>query len=189
MVIVVRAGLLVAGAAALLATACSATPEPAQTPGPTVTFESPTPSETASAGACPDGSYRVTGLEGRGEAAAIGKGTGGDIDADFTDGTFTISSDGAQPVTVDIGPTNAQLRFDGTISGTYAGEPSALRLTTKSADGDVSIKGFGFTRTRSASELAGQLLGKGVTAQVTCDDAAGTAAVTLPNASLTLKKS
>ena len=179
------AGAVVLAAAVVLA-GCSAE-APAQEP----TIVPPPPassSPTAAAGTCPDGAYRVTALEGRGSASAIGKGSGGDVDATFRDGTFTISSEGAEPVTVDLGPTNARLSFDGTITGTYTGEPSALRLTTKDARGEVTIKGFGFTRTRSASTLADQLIGQDATAQVVCDDAAGTAQVTLPEASLTLTR-
>jgi hypothetical protein len=177
-------GAAVLSTAALLA-GCSSE-APALEPTVVPTTASPTP--TASAGSCPEGAYRVTALEGRGSASAIGKGSGGDVEADFSDGTFTISSDGAEPVTVDLGPTNAKLSFDGTITGTYEGEASALRLTTKEARGEVTIKGFGFTRTRSASTLADQLIGQDATAQVVCDDAAGTAQVTLPEASLTLTR-
>lgn len=184
---VTRFGLLAAGAAVLVASACSSSPTtPAPSPAPSSETSSAAP--TASSGACPDGAYRVTALEGRGNASALGKGSGGDIDAAFSDGDFTISSDGAEPVKVDLGPVNADMRFDGKITGTYEGEADALRLTTTSADGEVTVKGFGFTRSRSASALAGQLLGQGVTAQVVCDDAAGTAVVTLPNAALTLTK-
>lgn len=136
---------------------------------------------------CPDGAYVITALEGRGAASALGKGTGGNIAVDFTSGTFTLSSDGSGPVKLHIGPTPAELRFDGKITGTYAGDPSALRLTTTRADGEVSVKGFGFEKTRSADALANQLIGEGVTAQVTCD-ATGTAVVALPNANLTLAR-
>ena len=178
------AGAVVLAAAAVLAGCSSEAPALE----PTVVPTSASPTASASQGACPDGSYRVTALEGRGSASAIGKGSGGDVDATFEDGTFTISSDGGEPVTVDLGPANARLSFDGTITGTYTGEPSALRLTTKDARGEVTIKGFGFTRTRSASTLADQLIGQDATAQVVCDDAAGTAQVTLPEASLTLTR-
>ncbi|SDV04109.1 hypothetical protein SAMN04488544_3916 [Microlunatus sagamiharensis] len=184
---VTRFGLLAAGAAVLVASACSSSPTtPAPSPAPSSETSSAAP--TAPAGACPDGAYRVTALEGRGSASALGKGSGGDIDASFSDGDFTISSDGADPVKVDLGPVNADMRFNGKITGTYEGDSDALRLTTTSADGEVTVKGFGFTRSRSASALSGQLLGQGVTAQVVCDDAAGTAVVTLPNAALTLTR-
>ncbi len=182
-----RVGVLVAGAAVLLAAACTAEPTaPEPSSAPTSAASSATPS--APGGACPDGSYRVTALEGRGSAAALGTGSGGDIDAAFSDGDFTISSDGADPVAVDLGPVKAQVSFDGTVKGTYEGDASDLRLTTTSAEGEVSVKGFGFTRSRSVKALADQVLGQGVSAQVVCDDAAGTAVVTLPSAALTLTK-
>ena len=81
------------------------------------------------------------------------------------------------------------MRFNGVIKGTYEGEPSALTLTTSGAQGDVAIKGFGVSRTYSAGGLANQLIGQSATAQVTCDDAAGTAQVVLPNATLSLARS
>lgn len=173
-------------AVAFLAAGCSSGSS-APTPSPALSTTAPAASP-ASAAPCPDGAYLVTALEGRGKASAAGKGTGGNIGADFTSGTFTIGSDGAQPVKLDLGPVNAEMRFNGEITGTYEGDPSALRLTTESARGDVSIKGFGISRTYSAGGLANQLLGRGETAQVTCDDAAGTAVVVLPSASLTLTR-
>jgi hypothetical protein len=178
--------VLAVTAVALLAAGCSSGPS---SPSPSAVPSSPASSSPpAAAPGCPDGAYLVTALEGRGQASAAGKGSGGNIGADFTAGRFTISSDGAEPVTLDLGPVNAELRFDGQITGTYEGDPSALRLTTEGAQGDVGIKGFGVSRSYSASGLADQLIGAGATAQVTCDDAAGTAVVVLPNASLTLAR-
>ncbi|GAB2590507.1 hypothetical protein GCM10009593_32680 [Microlunatus antarcticus] len=130
----------------------------------------------------------MTAFEGRGQAAAAGKGTGGNIAADFTSGKFTISSDGSQPAKLDLGPVNAEMRFNGEITGTYEGDPSALALKTTGAHGDVAIKGFGVSRNYSAGGLANQLIGQAATAQVTCDDAAGTALVVLPDATLTLTR-
>ena len=179
-------GLAVVGFV-LLAAGCSSgpsTPVPSAAPTSPAETASSTP---ASAGKCPDGAYLVTELEGRGSASAVGKGTGGNIAADFDDGRLTITSDGSEPVKVDLGPTNAELRFNGEITGTYSGDPDALKVATTGAHGDVSVKGFGITRSYSAGGLADQLIGRGATAQVTCDDA-GTAVVVLPNASLTLTR-
>ena len=186
MVSVVSRHVLAVTAVALLAAGCSSgrsAPTPSAAPSTSAPAASP-----ASAAPCPDGAYVVTALEGRGQASAAGKGSGGNIGADFTSGRFTISSDGAEPVTLDLGPVNAEMRFNGQITGTYEGDPSALRLATDGAQGDVSIRGFGVSRTYSAGGLASQLLGAGATAQVTCDDAAGTAVVVLPNASLSLSR-
>jgi len=169
-------------AVALLAAGCSSQPS---APAPSAAPNTSTP---AAAAPCPDGAYLVTALEGRGRASAAGQGSGGNIGADFTSGRFTISSDGAEPVKLDLGPVNAEMRFDGQITGTYEGDPSALRLTTEGAQGDVGIKGFGVSRSYTAAGLADQLIGAGATAQVTCDDALGTAVVVLPNASLTLTR-
>lgn len=176
--------LLAAAAVVLLAAGCSSGPS---SPTPTA---APTPSvgATSASAACPDGAYVLTAFEGRGNASAAGKGTGGNITADFTSGTFTIASDGSQAAKLDLGPVNAEMRFNGEIRGDYRGDPAALELTTTGADGDVSIKGFGVSRSYSAGVLANQLIGQAATAQVTCDDAAGTAVVVLPNASLTLTR-
>lgn len=174
-------------AAVLLLAGCSSSASsssPSPTSGPSTT----TPAPSASAGPCPGGAYLVTALEGRGEASDVGKGTGGNITADFSSGTFTLSSDGSVPVKIHIGPGSADMRLDGQIVGDYSGPASALRLTTKRADGNVSVKAFGLTRSRSLSALSDQLIGQGATAQVTCDDQAGTAVVVLPNASITLTR-
>ena len=180
--------LLMTAAVVLLAAGCSSgATTPTTTPAPTPTVAAP--SASVSPGPCPDGAYVLTAFEGRGAASAAGKGTGGNIAADFSDGKFTISSDGSQPATLDLGPVNAQMRFNGEITGTYEGDPSALELKTTGAHGDVAIKGFGVSRNYSAGGLANQLIGQAATAQVTCDDAAGTALVVLPNASLTLTRS
>src|SRR3954454_15494509 len=173
------AALLLAGCSSSSSSAPTVVPEPPATSAP-----APAPSSEP----CPDGSYLITELEGRGEAAQVGKGRGGNITADFDSGTFTLSSDGSVPTKLDLGPASGEMRFKGQIVGAYEGEPDALRLTTKRADGDVSVKAFGITRSRSLGGLANQLIGQGVTAQVTCDDAAGKAVVVLPNASLTLTK-
>lgn len=178
--------VLAVTAVALLAAGCSS---PSSAPAPPAVPSTSAPATSAApAAACPDGAYLVTALEGRGQASAAGKGSGGNIAADFTSGRFTLGSDGAEPVQLDLGPVNAELRFTGQITGTYEGDPSALRLTTEGAQGDVAIKGFGVSRSYSASGLADQLIGAGATAQVTCDEAAGTAVVVLPNASLTLTR-
>ena len=179
--------LLAVTAVALLAAGCSSGAS-APTPSPVPTPTASVPTATASAGPCPDGAYVMTSFEGRGEASAAGKGTGGNIAAEFTSGTFTISSDGSQAAKLDLGPVNAQMRFNGVITGTYEGEPSALALKTTGAHGDVTIKGFGISRSYSAGGLANQLIGQSATAQVTCDDGAGTAQVVLPNATLTLAR-
>ena len=181
--------LLAAATVVLLAAGCSSTPTASPTPGAESTPSATHSSAVPSAGPCPDGAYVVSSFEGRGTAAAAGKGSGGDIRADFTSGTYTISSDGAEPTKVDLGPTNAELRFNGEIKGEYRGDPSALELKATGAHGDASIKGFGFTRSFSAGGLADQLIGKSATAEVTCDDDAGTATVVLPNVSLTLTRS
>ena len=180
-----KMSLLVAATAVVLTAGCSsgsASPTPAPAPA------SSTASSAAPTGPCPDGAYVLTGFEGRGQAAAAGKGSGGSIAVDFTSGTFTISSDGSQPAKLDLGPVNAEMRFTGEIKGTYEGDPSALVLKTTGAHGDVAIKGFGVSRSYSAGGLANQLIGQSATAQVTCDDAAGTAVVALPNATLTLTR-
>jgi hypothetical protein len=182
--------LLAVASVVLLVAGCSSgssAPDPSAAPSnPAV---SSTPSAPASAAPCPDGAYLLSTFEGRGDASAAGKGSGGNITADFTSGKFTISSDGTQPAKLDFGPVNAEMRFNGEITGTYEGDPTALRLTTQGAHGDVAIKGFGISRNYSVGGLANQLIGQGATAQVTCDDAAGTAVVVLPNASLTLTRS
>lgn len=180
--------LLAAATVVLLAAGCSSgasSPTPSAAPTPSVSATS----ASASAAPCPDGAYVLTAFEGRGNASAAGQGTGGNITADFTSGTFTIASDGSQAAKLDLGPVNAEMRFNGEIKGEYRGDPAALELTTTGAHGDVSIKGFGVSRSYSAGGLANQLIGQAATAQVTCDDAAGTAVVVLPNASLTLTRS
>lgn len=178
---------LAAAVSVLLAAGCSSAPSaPAPTAAPTA--PSTASSAPASAAPCPDGSYLLTSFEGRGSASAAGKGSGGDITADFRSGTFTIASDGATPAKLDLGPANAEMRFNGEIKGEYRGDPSALELIPTGAHGDVSVKGFGFTRNFSAGGLSDQLIGSRATAQVTCDDAAGTAVVVTPNASLTLTR-
>jgi hypothetical protein len=182
-----KLSLLATAAVVLVVAGCSSgasTPTVTPAPAPSTSASS----ATASAGPCPDGAYVMTAFEGRGEAAAAGKGTGGNIAADFTSGKFTISSDGSQPAKLDLGPVNAEMRFNGEITGTYEGDPSALALKTTGAHGDVAIKGFGVSRSYSAGGLANQLIGQSATAQVTCDDTAGTAVVVLPNATLTLAR-
>lgn len=178
----------VAGVVLLVAGCSSGSSAPVPSAAPSTPAVSSTPSAPASAAPCPDGAYVLTTFEGRGEAAAAGKGTGGNIAADFTSGKFMISSDGSQPSKLDLGPVDAEMRFNGEITGTYEGDPTALQLTTQGAHGDVTIKGFGISRSYSVGGLANQLIGQGATAQVTCDDTAGTAVVVLPNASLTLTR-
>jgi hypothetical protein len=183
--------VLAAASAVLVASACSApssssTPSPAPTPSSAASTAAP--GSPGSAATCPDGAYLLTAFEGRGQASAVGKGTGGDIAVDFSSGTFTISSDGAQPVKLDLGRLNAEMRFNGQISGTAEGDPAALRLTTTAARGDVAVKGLGVSHTYPVDGVADQLIGQGATAQATCDDAAGTAVVVLPNATLTLTR-
>lgn len=181
----VGAGVLVLAAGCSSGSSTPPAPTPASVP-PSVVTTSTAPSPSPAP--CPDGSYLVTAFEGRGNASAIGKGTGGNIGVDFTAGRFVISSDGSGPVRLDAGPVNANLSFDGEISGTYEGDPSALIMKTTGANGEAKVKGPGFSRTYSADTLGSQLVGQQATAQVTCDAAAGTAAVVLPNASLSLTR-
>lgn len=167
------------------------TPGTAPAPDPTpasITAPVPPPVPSPSTVLCPDGAYVVSALKGHGAGSALRRGTGGDIAATFVGGVFTLSSEGSTPMAVDLGPVDGELRFTGAITSTYAGPPEALVLSVTSATGEVSIKGFGVARTASAEQLAGQLISSGTTAQVTCDDAAGTAVVVLPSASLTLTR-
>ena len=183
-----KAQLVAAATVVLLAAGCSSgssspTPTAAPTPSAPATSSSPT-----SSAPCPDGAYVISAFEGRGDASATGKGSGGNVTAKFATGRFTISSDGSQPTKLDLGAVNAEMRLDGEITGTYEGDPSALRLTATGAHGNATVKGFGVTRNYSVGGLANQLIGQGATAQVTCDETAGTAVVVLPNVSLTLTR-
>lgn len=188
-----NARLLAVVTVVLLAAGCSSgSSAPAPSAGSTTpappSAAAPASSPAATAAPCPDGAYLVTAFEGRGEASGAGKGTGGNITADFSSGTFTLGSDGTKPMRLDLGAAEAELRFDGEITGTYAGDPSVLRLSTTGARGDAVVKGFGVSRRYPVRDLAEQLFGAGVTAQVSCDDEAGTAVVVLPNATLALTR-
>lgn len=189
-----RTRLLVVTTVVLLAAGCSSGPsspsapstQPSLAPGPTPSATSS--SAAPSAAPCPEGAYLITELQGRGQASSIGRGTGGNITADFTAGTFTIASDGSGPMRLDLGPSSAELRLTGEITSTYTPDVSGLLLTATGARGDASVKVFGGSRRYAASDLADQLIGKTATAQVTCDDADGTAVLVLPNVSLTLTR-
>ena len=188
-----KAQLVAAATVVLLAAGCSSgsssSPNPSALPTSSVASTAPTTTSSPTSSApCPDGAYVVTAFEGRGQSAAAGRGSGGNVTADFTSGRFVVASDGSQPTKLDLGAVNAELRLDGQITGTYEGDPSALRLTATGAHGNATVKGFGITRNYSVDSLANQLIGQGATAQVTCDDAAGTAVVVLPNVSLTLTR-
>lgn len=171
----------------VLLTGCSSGSEEPTPPPPASSAPAPEPPPTPSPtpAACPDGSYRLTALEGRGSGSAFRSGTGGDVAVAFTGGVFTISSEGAEPVRVDLGPTNADLRLAGRITGTYAGDPAALQLGVTDATGGVTVRGLGVSRELSAGELADQLIGSSTTAAATCRDD-GSATLDLPRVRLDL---
>jgi hypothetical protein len=162
------AGLLIGLAA------CSAPSAPEPAPTPTDATEpaatpSDVPSPSPTAPGCPDGSFAVSAIEGRGSASTLGKGSGGNVTMSFIGGTFTLASDGSDPIKLEVGPGTTDLRFAGQIVGSYAGDPAALTMTVSGASGTASVKGFGFNREVPMQQVADQLAPAGSTAVASCD--------------------
>jgi hypothetical protein len=153
--------------------ACSAPSAPEPAPSPTDSTSSPAPSDITSPSptvlGCPDGSFAVSAIEGRGSAAALGKGSGGHVTMSFVGGGFTLASDGSDPIKLEAGPGTTELRFAGQIAGSYSGDPAALTMTVTAASGTASVKGFGFSREVSMQQVADQLAPAGSTAVASCD--------------------
>ena len=183
-----RLPAVVAGAALLLLAGCTSGPSnptptsSAPASAPVSAPPSPAPSSPA---ACPDGRYRITSIESR--STSLGTGQGGNIDFTFTDGTFTIASDGSGAVKVDLGPAKADLRVNGEIRGTYDGPPDALQLAVTGSTGKATIQGLGVNRSFSTQTLADQLIGSKASGSATCTPDG--ARLALPQATLVLARS
>jgi hypothetical protein len=154
--------------------ACSAPPAPAPVPSPSDPAGSAAPASVSTtpspaAAGCPDGSYAVSAIEGRGSASALGKGSGGNVTMSFVGGSFTLASDGSNPIKLQVGPGSTDLRFAGQIAGTYSGDPAALAMTVTAASGTASVKGFGFSREVPMQQVADQLAPEGSTGAASCD--------------------
>lgn len=182
-----RIAVALVGAVLVLTAGCSSGGgQTAPTPGPTAPITSaPAPVETPSPPGCPDGTYRLASFEPRVSGSPIGAGQGGGVRFVFTDGTFTIGSDGTDPVRVDAGPAKAQLELDGEIRGTYSGPADALRLVAEGATGELRLKGFGVNRKLPMQQLADQIIPAGTVVKATCDPDGG-ARLVLPRVDLVL---
>ncbi|MBA8792627.1 hypothetical protein FHX74_000221 [Friedmanniella endophytica] len=178
----------VPAAATVLLTAftagCTGSPSspPSPVPAPASSATSAAASPTAS-DRCPDGRYTITRLEGQGSASALGTGTGGDLTLAFTDGRWTLDSDGASAMKLDVGPGTVDLTFDGTITGDYSGSPDDLTMTVTDATGSARLKGFGVDRTSSARQIADRIVPTGTTGSATCTATGAT--ITLPTVIIT----
>lgn len=163
-------------------TGAAATPTASSASAPS---SAPTPSPSPAA--CPSGSYRITALKGQGSASQLGSGVGGDVTLAFADGTFTLHSDGRDPIKMKVGPANADLTIAGDITGRYSGDASALKLSVQDASGTAKIKGGFVNRQLTLRQLADQIVPLNSTGSATCDGDQAT--LTLPNVALTLARS
>jgi hypothetical protein len=152
-----RWALAVAGAALVVAgcsgttgqsapSASTAAPAPSDASEPSAPPTAPPtadPSGSAAKSACPAGqpagTYRIKQFAGQSNSA-LGHGTGGDIMVTFRDGTYVMSSDGKDPMAMEVGDKAAgQLYMDGTITGT-AGRSGGVRpFTVESAKGTAYV--------------------------------------------------
>ncbi len=181
-------GLGLAGSFALVG--CSSGPsQPAPTTAPSGVSATPTPTPTPSptAPTCPNGNYRITDLKGQGAASRLGTGVGGDVTMTFTNGAFTLQSDGKTPIKVQIGPANANLTIAGDITGTYTRvDDSTIRMTVNDANGTAAIRGAFINRKLTMRQLADQIVPLDSRAAVACTGDQAT--LTLPNLALTLAR-
>ncbi len=145
-----------------------------------------TPSSSPSATQCPSGAYTITALRGEGSASQLGSGVGGDVMMSFTDGVWTLQSDGKAPVTTKIGPASAKLTIAGTITGDYSGDASALKLAVKDANGTATIKGGFVNRKLTLKQLSEQIVPLNTTGTATCSG--DQAVITLPNVAITMQR-
>lgn len=111
---------------------------------------------------------------------------GGDVTLTFTDGTFTLHSDGQDPIKMKIGPANADLTVVGDITGLYSGDASKLKMSVKDAAGTAKIKGGFVNRQLTMRQLADQIVPLNTTGSATCT--ADGATITLPNVAFTLAR-
>ncbi len=185
-----RIAIVVTGTALVLAAGCSSGgggqtgPTPAPSAPPT---SAPAPVETPTPPACPDGTYRLASFEPRDTQSPIGAGQGGGVRFIFTDGTFTIGSDGSDPIRAKAGPAKAELTVDGEIRGTYSGTPDALRLVAEGTTGELRLKGLGINRTIPMQQVADQIIPSGTVVKATCDPDGG-ARLDLPRVDLVLAR-
>ncbi|MFT3859877.1 hypothetical protein [Micropruina sp.] len=164
-----RAVVAAAGLPLLLA-GCTAAPSAPTTPAPAISV-APTPdttaSPTASAPACPSGEYRMTSFVATDADGALGTGSGGEIDVEFENGRYEIDFDDDDAITVKSNNRSGRLIVDGSIEGTYAGEPSALAFEITTSSGTATTKTDGKTSTVTLTQIA-TLLGFDGTGSATC---------------------
>lgn len=180
-----RTLVLAASAPLLLIAACTGAPAATApiTPGPAIsvtaseqaTSASPASSASSSApaAACPSGDYKVTSFVATGNNGAEGKGSGGDIDVEFSNGRYEIDFDDDDPITVKTEDGSGQLIVDGSIEGTYTGTSDALSFEVTKSSGKATTKAGGKTSSITMTQLA-RVLGLNGKGQATCSGSTAT---------------
>ncbi len=171
-----RTLVLAATAPLLLAAACTGSPAVTAplSPGPAIsvtstaepTSGSPTASAGPSATACPSGEYRVVSFT-TGSSGAAGKGSGGDIGVEFTNGRYEVDFDDDEPISIKTEDGSGQLIVDGSIAGTYSGSSDALTFAVTTSSGKATTKLGGKTSTLTMTQVA-SLLGLTGKGSATC---------------------
>ena len=68
---------------------------------------------------CLSGRYRLVRFAGVGERGSYGTGEGDDVTVTFNEGSYLLSGEGKEPITLSLPGPTAGLLVDGTISGNY----------------------------------------------------------------------
>jgi len=169
--IAVLTTLLVALAGCSGDSASGPTPIPSSEPpaaaAPATVGPSTSPIPAVPVNECLSGRYRLVRFAGVGERGGYGTGEGGDVTVTFNEGSYLLSGEGEEPITLSLPGPTAGLLVDGTISGDYQVQGDRSTFTVSGSSGTATLT-FGRLKKSLPMSQFGDVLASDAAAGVVC---------------------
>ena len=141
--------------------------EPPAAAAPATVGPSTSPIPAVPVNECLSGRYRLVRFAGVGERGSYGTGEGGDVTVTFNNGSYLLSGDGKEPITLSLPGPTAGLLVDGTISGNYQVQGDRATFTVSESSGTATLT-FGRLKKSLPMSQFGDVLASDAAAGVVC---------------------
>jgi hypothetical protein len=141
--------------------------EPPAAAAPATVGPSTSPIPAVPVNECLSGRYRLVRFAGVGERGSYGTGEGGDVTVTFNNGSYLLSGEGKEPITLSLPGPTAGLLVDGTISGNYQVQGERATFTVSESSGTATLT-FGRLKKSLPMSQFGDVLASDAAAGVVC---------------------
>ena len=141
--------------------------EPPAAAPPATVGPSASPIPAGPVNECLSGRYRLVRFAGVGERGGYGTGEGGDVTVTFNNGSYLLSGEGKEPITLSLPGPTAGLLVDGTISGNYQMQGDRATFTVGQSNGTATLS-FGRLKKSLPMSQLGNVLASDGEAGVAC---------------------